>query len=141
VEVSFEPGSKLARIGKLAFVNCGSLRSFVIPAQLEILARGVFGNCQSLCELIFEIPSHLKQLDLPPSEFGTLCIPDSVKFVCALVGIRPGQKRLLQFGPESSWMTIDLRHVGHFWAPAGSNSFVRLSEKVLRRFRCQFECL
>jgi hypothetical protein len=144
VEVSFEPDSKLTRIEEKAFAGCHSLRSFVIPSQLEIMARDVFRDCTSLCELIFEIPSRLKQLELAPSEFGCLSIPDSVEVVCAPIGKRQGQNRLLQFGPGSCLMKIALISLCDFYGritPREADSFVHLSENVLRRFRCKFEDL
>jgi hypothetical protein len=54
--------------------------------------------------LIFDLPSRVKQLGLPLSEFGSLCIPDSVKFFYGNLGKRDGQYRLLQFDPESCVM-------------------------------------
>jgi hypothetical protein len=142
VKVSFETGSKLTRIEDKAFVGCCSLASFVIPAQLEIMTGCIFYGCTSLCELIFEVPSRLKQLDLPPSEFGSLFIPDCVEVVFGGIGKLGGQRRLLQFGRESCLMKLELRHKLDFFGrdtEAKSDSFVRLSKGVLRRFRCQFE--
>jgi hypothetical protein len=144
VEILFEPGSKLTRIEMRAFCECCSLRSFVVPAQLEIMGYGVFRGCTSLCELIFEVPSRLKQLDLPPSEFGSLFIPDCVEVVFSNIGRRDGQRRLLQFGRESSLKRIELINLEDFWdedVSTEGNSFMDLSEEVLRRFRCQFEDL
>jgi hypothetical protein len=144
VEVLFEPDAKLTRIGPGAFTDCASLRSLVLPAQLEIMACGVFRGCINLCKLIFNIPSRLKQLDLPPSEFWSLCIPDSVEIVFGGILKDDGQHRLLQFGRESCLMTLELGHLLDFQdidRDVESDSFVRLSEGVLRRFRCQFEDL
>jgi hypothetical protein len=138
--VSFAPGSKLTRIEEDAFIFCCSLRSLVIPATLEIMMFGIFHGCTSLCELIFDVPSRLKQLDLPPSEFGCLCIPDCVTIVCGAIGKQEGQHRLLRFGRESCVMTIELRDPNSY-PDAASNSFVDVSEDVLRRFRCGFEAL
>jgi hypothetical protein len=53
-----------------------------------------------------------------------------------------GQRRVLRFGSESRVMTIELWPAGDLsrWnAQTESDSFVHLSENVLRRFRCQFE--
>jgi hypothetical protein len=110
------------------------------------MACGIFRGCTSLRELIFDLPSCLKQLDLPPSEFGSLSIPDSVEVVFGGIGKQKSQLRLLRFGRESSLMTIELRHEWDSWTAnvggdADSNSFLYLPEKVLRRFRCQFEGL
>jgi hypothetical protein len=147
VEVSFELGSKLTRIEDRAFLCCCSLRSIVLPAQLEIIACGVFTRCDSLCEMKFDLPSSLKQLDLPASGFGSLCIPDCVEIVFGGIGTRKdqGRRRLLHFGGESCVTKIELRHWVDLWdegkdKDTDSDAFVRLSEKVLRRFRSQFEC-
>jgi hypothetical protein len=111
-----------------------------------IIACGVFRGCSSLCELIFDIPSRLKQLDLPSSEFGILYIPDCAEVVFGGIGKQEGQLRLLHFDGESRLMQISLRHPVHVRsinqsADTESDSFVHLPEKVLRRFRFQFECL
>jgi hypothetical protein len=144
VEVSVEPGSKLTQIEEMAFLDCSSLHSLVLPAQLEIMARGVFVRCTSLCQLTFDLLSRLKQLELPPSDFGSLSIPDSVEIIFGRIGKQEGQHRLLHFGRESCLMKLELRHSVHLWdwdSDATSDSFVNLSEEVLRRFRCQFEGL
>jgi hypothetical protein len=128
----------------MAFLGCCSLRSFVVPPQLEIMGCGVFRDCTSLCELIFDLPSCLKQLDLPPGKFGCFCIPDCVEIVFGGVLKQKGQQRLLQFGRESSLMRLELGQQLAFLdreTSAESDSFVRLPEEVLRRFRCQFEDL
>jgi hypothetical protein len=108
------------------------------------MACGIFCGCSSLCELTFEIPSHLKQLDLPPGEFGSLCIPDCVEVVGGGIGKQNGQRRLLQFGRKSSLANIELRRPGDLWhirqnTDTESDSFLDLSEEILRRFRCHFE--
>jgi hypothetical protein len=146
VAVSFEPGSKLARIDFRAFLDWYRLRSLVIPAQLEIMACGVFRGCRSLSELIFDLPSRLKQLDLPPSEFGSLYIPDCVEVVFGGIAKRQGQRRLLHFGRESCLITIELWHIEDTSTTTDdcvtqSDSFVHLSERALRRLRPTFEAL
>jgi hypothetical protein len=125
-------------------MSCLSLPSLVIPAQLEIMACGVFRGCTSLRNLIFDLPSRLKQLDLPPSEFGSLCIADCVEVVFGGIGKQNNRLRLLQFGRESRLTTIELNHPGDFLCMdpgSKSDSFVRLPEEILRRFRCKFEGL
>jgi hypothetical protein len=144
VGVSFQSGSKLTLMEAGAFLVCHSLRSLVIPANLEIMASGTLCACISLCELIFELPSHLKQLDLPPSEFGSLCIPDCVEIVFGGIGTRQSHNRILQFGRESCLRELSLRGTFHPFmtdqnTEKESDSFVDLPEGVLRRFRCQFE--
>jgi hypothetical protein len=144
VQVSFEHASKLTQIEDGAFLACQSLRSFVIPSQLEIMACCVFPGCRSLCSLIFDLPSHLTQLDLPPSEFGSLCIPDSVEIVFGGIGRRQGQSRRLHFSGQSCPRGLSLRGPADPWtgdqnSDTESDSFVHLPEGVLWRFRIQFE--
>jgi hypothetical protein len=59
--------------------GCSSLVPLAISMQLEILAYNVTCDCQSLRELFFEIPSRIKRLELPPSAFESLSVPDSVE--------------------------------------------------------------
>jgi hypothetical protein len=142
VEISFEPDAKLTRIKDRAFLECHSLRSLAISGQLEIMAYDMFVGCTSVCELVFDLPSRLKQLDLPPSEFGSLCVPYSVEVVFGNIGKRDGQHRLLQFSRKSRLMRIEVGELSHFWDPDANtegHSFAALSEEVLRRFRCQIE--
>jgi hypothetical protein len=146
VEVSFEPGSKLTQIDREAFADCTSLPLFVIPSQLEIIACDAFSGCTSLCEIMFDDPSHLKQLDLPPSEFGSLSIPNCVEVVSGRVGTRYGQGRALDFDQGSSLNDISLRHSVDRRSPTRNSSlradvFLRLPEIALRRFRSKFEGL
>jgi hypothetical protein len=146
VEVSFELGSKPTRINRNAFTNCTSLPSLVIPVELESIACNVFCSCTSLCELLFDDHSCLKQLDLPPSEFESLCIPDCVEAVSGGIGSRGGQRRLLHFGGKSCSASIELRHAVDLWSTKQNtgtegDSFLVLSEKILPRFWCQFEGL
>jgi hypothetical protein len=146
VEVSFEPGSKLTRIYRHAFLCCTSLPSFVIPAQLEIIACDVFSGCTSLCEIMFDDPSHLKELDLPPSEFGSLCIPNCVEVVSGRIGTQPGQQRVLYFDEKSGlneismWQSVYSRDAVRN-SESRACSFLRLPEMALRRVRCKFEAL
>jgi hypothetical protein len=143
-ELRFEAGSKLTRITQ-AFVYCQSLRLIVIPSHLAILGYHQFRFCESLTELVFEHPCHLRQLDIPPSNFGSLVIPDCVEVVTGAIEQFDCQRRSLVFGRESRLMDIQ---VGPCPFPRGSRSFVNTSgsificvaENVLRRFRCQFEC-
>jgi hypothetical protein len=115
-----------------------------IPAQLEAVEIGAWIHCNSLCELRFETPSRLKRLDLPRTRFGAISIPDSVEIVRGNVGGLGNQSRVLHFGPESCLNDIDLMEFRCFpflSRPdmAGNQLFVRLSEKVLRRFRSKIE--
>jgi hypothetical protein len=141
----FEADSRLVRICESALDKCLSLRSFAIPAQLEIMESGALIDCELLRELTFGSPSRLKQLDLPTSDFGDLCIPDSVEVVCGSIRTLDGRSRALRFSRASSLRSIDLRESSHFtisWPrenEPGNNVFVRLSEEILRRFRSGLE--
>jgi hypothetical protein len=133
-ELRFEPGSQLCRIEKEALGYCLSLAVIDIPAQLEIIESGIFRDCKELCLLSFEMPSRLKSLDLPPSAFRSISIPDSVEI---LSGYPQGCR--MEFGVESGLRELDL-HVqptSSYARPVSRNiAFVRLSEGALRRFRC-----
>jgi hypothetical protein len=171
-KVTFEPGSKLVRIEKGAFAGCLSLSSICIPAQIQILVTKCFAACRSLAtltferqsklkqidheafdecralrRLVFQIPSHLKQLDLPPSDFGLLWIPDSVRVVTGSMRILDVHNRILRFGRESRLVKIHLtRYVQKLGnaRPVSvkalrSATFVHLSEEILRRFRAKLK--
>jgi hypothetical protein len=56
--VSFEPGSRLRRIGDSAFHNSG-LRSIVIPASVQRLESCCFSGCDELSIVRFEADSQL----------------------------------------------------------------------------------
>jgi hypothetical protein len=143
-EITFEPGSELTRIDPEAFAGCESLRLIAIPARLEFIAGHTFRNCISLSQLRFESPSQLQQLELPPSDFGDLSIPNSVECV---TGFLPGletRNRILRFESQSHLRKIDFVQPRPWWELhrpplTGSSLFVCLSEQSLRRFRSRFE--
>jgi hypothetical protein len=56
--VSFEPDSRLRRIGEAAFFS-SSLRSIVIPSSVEVLAPRCFAYCEKLSIVRFELNSRL----------------------------------------------------------------------------------
>jgi hypothetical protein len=116
-----------------------------IPSQLEILKPCLFYDCKtwSLTQLNFEVPSRLKQLDLPWTEFGSLCIPDSVEIVTGIIGMLQVRNRVLRFGRESRLSEIHLRSdlTQCVVRDAGETAFFNLSEGTLRRLRCKFESL
>jgi hypothetical protein len=62
-ELAFEPGSRLARIGRRAFKKCSSLRAIRVPAQVEQIPECCFAKCFSLSTLAFEPGSKLNQID------------------------------------------------------------------------------
>jgi hypothetical protein len=143
-DLAFESDSKVVRIRESALEHCSSLRRLAIPSRLEILEFGALSDCESLRELIFEAPSSVKELQLPKCDFGRLSIPDSVEVVYGNIGRLDGQGRALEFGRESSLSSIGLREsyfAGRRYTSKESvnTAFVRLSEKILRRFRCKLE--
>jgi hypothetical protein len=145
-ELLFEPGSQLIRIHGHAFENCRSLRSITILTGLVIMDFCALSGCESLRELIFETTSNLKQLDLPGSDFGSLCIPDSVEVVCGNIRSLDGRSRALQFGRESSLNVLQLKECQRSYSTRivdvpGDKVFVRLSEELMRTFRSRFEGL
>jgi hypothetical protein len=50
------------------------------------------------------------QLDLPRSDFGSLSVPDSVEDVHGNIGSVSGQRRALEFGRESSLISLNLKN-------------------------------
>jgi hypothetical protein len=145
-EVTFEPGSKLIEICDGAFSFCSSLHSIVFPARVEIVMFGAMESCNSLTQLTFEMTSQMIELDLPPVDFCSLTIPDSVEIVHGMVEGLAGQRRLLEFGRESQLSEIDLITVKFPFDQRpinqrGNQVFICLSDEVLRRFRFRFEAL
>jgi hypothetical protein len=144
-EVTFEPGSKLVEICNEAFSHCFSLCSILFPGRVEFVRFGALEGCASLEELAFETLSLVKQLDLPPSDFGSLYIPDSVEVVTGITEELEGQRRRLRFGRESHLRELDMRKtkpicvMGRIRTCSGNDVFVCLSEEILRRFRFKFE--
>jgi hypothetical protein len=98
-QLVFESDSHFTGIGRQAFENCSALATFCIPAQVEQISEGSFNYCaslveltfESLAQLIFDLPSRLRQFDVPPSDFGSLCIPDSVEILSGHVRLAEGQ--------------------------------------------------
>jgi hypothetical protein len=123
---------------------CTSLRVITIPANLEVIQANLFTSCRSLHQLIFELPSRLRQFALPSNDFDPLDIPDSVEVLSAGL-LAPGSKSLLlQFGRESQLKKLEidtccssilfLYHRGPY-----NRAFVRLHENTLRKFRSEFD--
>jgi hypothetical protein len=93
------------------------------------------------------VPSHLKQLDIPPSDFGVLCIPDSVEVVTGSVEAFGVHDRVLKFGRKSRLIEIKLIRCAFvrrysIWESAKASQyaiFVHLSEEILGVFRGRLE--
>jgi hypothetical protein len=143
--MSFERGSALSQIDSKSFEECISLHAFCVPPQLEVVEWDLFWYCELLTQLRFEIPSGLKQLELPPSDFGSLCIPDSVEVIGGY--LRKGGRRscVLQFGEESQLKIIELKPFiarlrRSLNVTAGTiGMFLRFSERKMRAFRSKCE--
>jgi hypothetical protein len=59
--VTFESGSRLSRIEKLAFYRTG-LIEIIIPSSVEVLGDGCFYECRSLSSVTFESGSKLREV-------------------------------------------------------------------------------
>jgi hypothetical protein len=143
-ELSFESGSKMSAIGYGSFAECRSLLAFCIPAQLEVMPPNLFRDCESLTELTFELPSHLKRLELPPSEFGSLCIPNSVEIITGFIRQSGARSCVLQFGEKSQLKEIELSRLRLHWGSVngpdvGIGIFICYSEMQLRALRPECE--
>jgi hypothetical protein len=103
-----------------------------------------FEMCESLTRLTFAIPSRLRKLDLPPSNFGSLSIPDSVEVLSGMLGRQEGQNRVVHFGQESRLMELDFNESEAArkrddYSRLEQSLFVYLSEGALRRFRSKVQ--
>jgi hypothetical protein len=74
--ITFEPGSRLRRIGSSAMYRCKSLRSVVIPAGVEAIESATFSHCAVLQEVIYEPRSTPPRID--PSAFWEC--PKNIRF-------------------------------------------------------------
>jgi hypothetical protein len=83
--LTFESGSKLARIELFTLQGCSSLESFCLPASISFLGLGALHSCYSLSSLTFESGSKLAQIEACPfvrcSRLKALCLPASVQFL------------------------------------------------------------
>jgi hypothetical protein len=138
--VSFELGSNLAQIEDYAFNDCRFLSCVEIPSQVDTLTSDAFCCCWSLSRLTFEMPSRLRQFELPQHRNRILCIPDSVQTVTGLIPCKHRSLRLIQFGQESRLTEIalerpDLNYISGLDPEARCRLFGSLSEPIVRRFR------
>jgi hypothetical protein len=75
----------------------------------------------------------LKQLALPPSQFGSLVIPDCIKVIHGSIGGDMGRIEDLKFGGESCLKQLESNETDEevvFWK--GPDAFVDLPEALLR---------
>jgi hypothetical protein len=94
--------------------------------------------------MTWEMPASLQRLGLPPTDFGRICIPDSVTVLTGFIGRCKGRSRIVEFGQESELVSIKMKHAIQYLdgpPPHGNTLFVRLAEKALRKFRLRFEAL
>jgi hypothetical protein len=83
--VSFESNSRLLRIGSEAFSE-SSLRSILIPRNVEILCSDCFSSCKSLFSVSFESDSRLTRIESRAfycSSLHTILIPRTVEILCS----------------------------------------------------------
>jgi hypothetical protein len=142
--VSFERGSKMSQIDFSSFEECPSIRAFCVPAQLEVMDWGLLWCCVSLSQLTFEAPSHLRELGLPPSGFGSLRIPDSVAIISGYLRKKGARNCALLFGEESQLKAIELkpsrvRRRSANVTPEAIGMFLRFSEREMRHLRSKCE--
>jgi hypothetical protein len=89
----------------------------------------------------------MRELGLPPSDFGSVSIPDSIEVITGIIERLAGQPRLLRFGGESHLRECDLRQTGPAFIMTGipkrpgNDVFVCHFEEVVRRFRFKFKRL
>jgi hypothetical protein len=140
-ELPFERGSKVRRIVPESFEDCRSLRAFCVPGQLEVMEWGLVSHFSSLTELTFEVPSCLRELRLPSSDFGSVDVPDSVEHILGFLRENGARSCVLHFGEESRLIEVKLnRRYESRNAPGGGiGIFLRFSEIQLRNFRSKCE--
>jgi hypothetical protein len=139
--VAFAPNSKITGFDLGTFGECRALRAICIPSGVEYPGLAPFAGCTALSQLTFERPSRIRQIELPPSDFGVLDMPDSVEGVWAECPRMGGCSRMLRFGTESRLKGVSLTHIGRGSQEEvrGNGIFVRYPEETLRRFRRQEE--
>jgi hypothetical protein len=94
--------SQVVRLGIEAFWVCSALKSMFLPPTVEIVDEECFGGCDSLANLIFGSPSHLRELlSLPPGLSGLVTIPDSVEILRFGEDFESRDPPILAFGPDS----------------------------------------
>jgi hypothetical protein len=77
-------GSRLSRIGKLAFRETG-LVEIIVPASVEVLSEYCFCLCRSLSSVTFEIGSRLPRIEAEAfcqTGLDEIIIPASVELLC-----------------------------------------------------------
>jgi hypothetical protein len=142
--VRFEADAKLTGFGLGAFEACVSLASICIPASVKYPGLGPFADCTSLRELAFELPSQVRHLALPPSDFQLMQIPDSVDIIWAVCPRLGTRNRILHFGEKSPLRGISVTALGRTAEETaselrGNGIFICYPEKMLSRFRRQEE--
>jgi hypothetical protein len=84
--LTFEPGSKLTRLGSKAFFLCWELNSICIPASVEMLCESCFSGRSDIASLTFELGSRLTRIEskafLRCYRLKSICIPASVEGLC-----------------------------------------------------------
>jgi hypothetical protein len=139
-EVTFETGSKLTRVLRGAFLGCVSCTALQFPAELRFVEYGAFCGCTSLTQIGFDRPDGLRLLDLPPSDWGELRLPDSVQAIAGYCQRLEGRTRVVKFGTASRLQLARLYHIDANRMPqAGATAFLRFAEGTLRLRRIRLE--
>jgi hypothetical protein len=133
------------QIGPASFYDCRSLLTFCVPARLEVLEWGPFRCCTLLTELLFEIPFRLNRLQLPPTEFRSLCGPDTIEVLLCSLRRRGARSCALQFGAKSQLREIELERKPRQYGPGNDREqgiciFLHFLERHFRncRSKCEF---
>jgi hypothetical protein len=134
--VAVQRGSQVQKLCECAFFNCPALRSFVVPSSVKDLVPRCFFRCSNLSELLFETPSHVKQVILGiPSEFsgGELQIPSSVTALRLTAESAVNSPVVVRFERDSSLTELTIAPDRRLSLCRGF--FLRLSERTLKSFR------
>jgi hypothetical protein len=70
-----------------------------------------FYDCGALSQLTFELDSRMKDLDLPPADFGSVLVPNSAEAAAGVIRRLGTRSRVLHFGLE--WR-INLSSLAYF---------------------------
>jgi hypothetical protein len=130
--ITFEPNSSMRAIKKRTLAECG-LKSFCIPALVEVVDWCCFGRCADAIQVTFESPCRVRDIsNLHRGMRSSFLVPDSVG---VLTIDRLGDRWFFcDFGPNSR-----LQDLGPTSPPHQGFGFMRLSEPSVKRIRSSME--
>jgi hypothetical protein len=134
--VTFQPDSKLRKIGARTFRECSSLTELIIPASVESIRDDCFDECGPLFPLSFAPPSRIRDLSLPRLDHACQAIPDAVERVLFYTNAHKSIASVLTFGRESKLQEI--------WSAYGQpnlsvRAFLQVSSPSLKGMRLRLE--